>query len=156
MSTLFSKSPAQSSYDGNNCDFRIISQISFKDTNHDHRGKGVLELQLFKEQETQNIDVQRNQDLFVCLFVFSYLAAGVVGMFGQLAIESLEKNLIGDFAHIHAGLIQNSEDALMLLLHQVNDDLIIEVINLRKDREESRQLQMTTKMSKAFNQDYMA
>ena len=79
-----------------------------------------------------------------------------MGVFGQLSIESLEKNLISDFAHIHAGLVQNSEDALMLLLHQVNNDLIIEVIDLRKDREERGQLEMTTKQTsktlKSFNQ----
>lgn len=60
----------------------------------------------------------------------SYLATGVVGMFGQFAVEALQENLIRDFAHIHAGFIQHGEDALMLLLHQIHDDLIIEVVDL--------------------------
>lgn len=64
------------------------------------------------------------------LYFFSYLAAGVVGVFGQLPVESLEENLISDFAHIHTGFVQHREDTLMLLLHQVHNDLVIEVINL--------------------------
>lgn len=51
-------------------------------------------------------------------------------VFGQLAIESLEENLICYFAHIHTGFVQHREDALMLLLHQIHNDLVIEVINL--------------------------
>lgn len=60
----------------------------------------------------------------------SYLAAGVVGMFGQFAIESLQENLVCDFADVHAGLVQYREDALVLLLHQIHDDLVVEVIDL--------------------------
>lgn len=64
------------------------------------------------------------------MFSISYLAAGVVGVFGQFAVESLEENLIRDFAHIHTGFVQHGEDAFMLLLHQIHNDLVIEVINL--------------------------
>ncbi|TNN24099.1 hypothetical protein EYF80_065778 [Liparis tanakae] len=60
----------------------------------------------------------------------SYLAAGVVGVFGQLHVESLEEDLVGDFAHVHAGFVQHGEDALVLLLHQLHDDLVVEVIDL--------------------------
>lgn len=73
------------------------------------------------------------------MFGASYLAAGVVGVFGQFAVESLEENLIGDFAHIHAGFVQNGEDAFVLLLHQIHDDLVVEVIDLTtQDTEEGR------------------
>lgn len=73
------------------------------------------------------------------VFSVSYLAAGVVGVFGQFSVESLEENLVCDFAHVHAGFIQHREDALMLLLHQIHDDLIIEVIDLtRKDTEDQK------------------
>lgn len=59
-----------------------------------------------------------------------------MGVLGQLDIESLQENLVRDFAHIHTGFIQHGEDALVLLLHQVHNDLIIEVINLKtKDTE---------------------
>lgn len=73
-------------------------------------------------------------------FSVSYLAAGVVGMFSQFAIESLQENLVRDFAHVHAGFIQHGEDALMLLLHQIHNDLIIEVINLTIKHKEGFQL----------------
>ena len=63
-----------------------------------------------------------------------------MGVFGQLAVESLEENLVCDFAHIHTGLVQHREDALMLLLHQVHYDLIIEVINLTT---EDRRIKVT-------------
>lgn len=72
------------------------------------------------------------------LFRGAYLAAGVVGVLGQFAVESLEENLIRDFANIHAGFIQHREDALMLLLHQIHNDLVIEVIDLTTKHTEER------------------
>lgn len=60
----------------------------------------------------------------------TYLATGVVGVLRQFAVKPLEENFICDFAHVHAGLVQDRYDALVLLLHQVHNDLIIEVINL--------------------------
>lgn len=68
----------------------------------------------------------------------SHLSAGVVGVFGQFAVESLQENLVSDFAHIHTGFIQNREDAFMLLLHQINDNLVIEVIDLTINYTEER------------------
>lgn len=64
----------------------------------------------------------------------SYLAAGVVGVFGQFSVESLEENLICDFTNIHTGFIQHREDAFMLLLHQIHNDLVIEVVDLRTEQ----------------------
>ncbi len=61
---------------------------------------------------------------------FQYLAAGVVGMFCQFSIESLQEHLIRHLPHIHARLIQDCKNALMLLFHQIHDDLIVEVVNL--------------------------
>lgn len=63
----------------------------------------------------------------------SYLAAGVVGMFGQFSVESLEENFICDFTNIHAGFIQHREDAFMLLLHQIHNDLVVEVVDLHTE-----------------------
>lgn len=68
----------------------------------------------------------------------SHLSAGVVGVLGQFAVESLQEDLISDFAHIHTGFIQNREDAFMLLLHQINDNLVIEVIDLTINYTEER------------------
>lgn len=51
-------------------------------------------------------------------------------MFGQFAVESLQEKLIRDFPNIHAGLVKHREDALMLLLHQIHDDLVVEVVDL--------------------------
>lgn len=55
-----------------------------------------------------------------------------MGVLSKLYIKPLEKNLICDFAHIHASFIQHGEDAFMLLFHQINNDLVIEIINLKK------------------------
>lgn len=63
--------------------------------------------------------------------VCSYLTAGVVGVFGQLAVESLQEELVCDFADVHTGLVQHGEDALMLLLHQIHDDLVVKVVDLK-------------------------
>lgn len=53
-----------------------------------------------------------------------------MGVFGQLAVESLQEKLVCDFADIHAGLVQHREDALVLLLHQIYDDLVVKVVDL--------------------------
>lgn len=66
----------------------------------------------------------------------SHLAAGEVGVLCQLDVEPLKENLVGDFAHVHAGFVQNGEDAFMLLFHQVHNDLVVEVINLLKTHTE--------------------
>lgn len=61
---------------------------------------------------------------------FQYLAAGVVGMFRQFSIESLQEHLIRHLPHIHARLIQDRKNAFMLLLYQIHDDLIVKVVDL--------------------------
>lgn len=60
----------------------------------------------------------------------AHLAAGVVGVFGQFAVESLQEKLVCDFADVHAGLVKHREDALMLLLHQIDNDLVVKVVDL--------------------------
>lgn len=62
-----------------------------------------------------------------------YLAAGEVGVFGQFSVESLEENLIRDFTNVHTGFVQHREDAFMLLLHQIHDDLVIEEVDLQPE-----------------------
>lgn len=81
------------------------------------------------------------------MFRVCYLAAGVVHVLGQFAIESLEENLIRDFAHIHAGFVQHRENALMLLLHQIHNDLVIEVIDLTTKHKEERHFLILRKLS---------
>lgn len=68
----------------------------------------------------------------------SYLAAGVVGVFGQLHVEPLEENLVCDLSHVHAGFVQHGEDALVLLLHQIHDDLVVEVVDLTTEEGEKQ------------------
>lgn len=81
------------------------------------------------------------------MFRVSYLAAGVVHVLGQFAIKSLEENLIRDFAYIHAGFVQHRENALMLLLHQIHNDLVIEVIDLTTKHTEERHFLILRKLS---------
>ena len=82
----------------------------------------------------------------------SYLATGVVGVFSQFAVEALEENLVGDFAHVHTSLVQNGEDAFVLLLHQVHDDLVIEVIDLI---EENKNIQAYKKYYQLVDKDVL-
>lgn len=63
----------------------------------------------------------------------AYLAAGEVSVFGQFSVESLEENLICDFPNVHTGFVQHREDAFMLLLHQIHDDLVVEVVDLQPE-----------------------
>lgn len=58
-----------------------------------------------------------------------------MGVFGELPVESLKENFIGHFADVHTGFVQHGDDALMLLLHQVHDDLVIEVIDLTTQKD---------------------
>lgn len=59
-----------------------------------------------------------------------YLSAGKMTMFAQFTVKCFEEHFIGDFAHIHAGIIQDCNDPLVLLFHKVHNDLIVEVIDL--------------------------
>lgn len=64
-----------------------------------------------------------------------YLPAGEVCVLPQFVVERLEEHLIRDFPHIHAGIVQNGNDPFVLLLHQVHDNLVVEVINLQKTKD---------------------
>lgn len=62
--------------------------------------------------------------------VRSHLARGVVGVLGQLGVHAVQADRVGDVAHGEAGLVQDGDDALVRLLHQVDDDLVVEVVDL--------------------------
>ena len=51
-------------------------------------------------------------------------------MFRQLAVEYGQEDLVSDFAHTHAGLVEHREDSFALLFHQIYDDAIVEVVNV--------------------------
>lgn len=51
-------------------------------------------------------------------------------VFAQFTVKCFEEHFIGDFAYIHAGVIEDCNDPFVLLLHKVHNDLIVEVINL--------------------------
>lgn len=63
-----------------------------------------------------------------------YLPAGEVRVLPQFVVEGLEEHLIRDFPHVHAGIVQNGNDPFVLLLHQVHDNLVVEVINLQETK----------------------
>lgn len=67
-----------------------------------------------------------------------YLAAGEVGVFGQFSVESLEEDLICDFTNVHTGFVQHGEDAFVLLLHQIHDDLVVEVVDLQPEHTDTQ------------------
>lgn len=60
----------------------------------------------------------------------SHLSAGKVTVFSQFTVQCFEEHFVGDLADVHAGVIQDGDDALVLLLHEVHDDLVVEVIDL--------------------------
>lgn len=64
----------------------------------------------------------------------AYLPAGEVCVLPQFGVEGIEEHLICDFPHIHAGIIQNGNDPFVLLLHQVHNNLVVEVINLQETK----------------------
>lgn len=100
------------------------------------KGKTALSLLNSKDQTLlQRVTYYKQKKTWLISATHSsYLAACEVGVLGQLDVQSLQEDLVRDFAHIHAGFIQNREDAFMLLLHQVNNNLVVEVINLQKRR----------------------
>lgn len=49
---------------------------------------------------------------------------------GQLGVHAVQADCVGDFADSEASFIQDGDDALVGLLHEVNDDLVVEVIDL--------------------------
>lgn len=61
----------------------------------------------------------------------SYLSAGKVTVFAQFTVQCFEEHFIGDLADVHAGVIQDCNDAFVLLLHKVHNDLVVEVIDLQ-------------------------
>lgn len=63
-----------------------------------------------------------------------YLSAGEMTMFAQFTVKSLKEHSVGDFANIHTRVIQDCNDAFVLLLHKVHNDLVVEVINLQDNK----------------------
>ena len=43
-------------------------------------------------------------------------------------------DLIGDLADIEAGFVENGKDARVRGFHEVNDDLVIEIVHLRDEK----------------------
>lgn len=60
-----------------------------------------------------------------------YLSAGKMAMFAQFTVKCFKEHFVSDFANVHAGIVQDCNDPLVLLLHKVHDDLIVEVIDLQ-------------------------
>lgn len=63
-----------------------------------------------------------------------YLSAGEMTMFAQFTVKSLKEHSVGDFANIHTSIIQDCNDAFVLLFHKVHNDLVVEVINLQENK----------------------
>lgn len=53
-----------------------------------------------------------------------------MGVLGQFGVHAVQTDRVGDFAHSETGFIQDGDDAFVRLLHQVHDDLVVEVIDL--------------------------
>lgn len=68
-----------------------------------------------------------------------YLPAGKMTMFAQFIVQGLKEHSVGDFANIHTSIVQDCNDAFVLLLHKVHNDLVVEVINLQDKQESNAQ-----------------
>lgn len=64
----------------------------------------------------------------------SHLAGGVVGVLGQLGVHAVQADRVGDVADGEARLVQDGDDAFVRLLHKINDDLVVEVVDLNRKR----------------------
>lgn len=64
----------------------------------------------------------------------SHLAGGVVGVLGQLGVHAVQADRVGDVADSEARLVQDGDDAFVRLLHEVHDDLVVEVVDLKRKR----------------------
>lgn len=53
-----------------------------------------------------------------------------MGVLGQLGVHALQADRVGDFTNSEACFVQNGDDAFVGLLHQIHNDLVVEVINL--------------------------
>jgi len=53
-----------------------------------------------------------------------------MAMFAQFTVKCFKEHFVSDFANVHAGIVQDCNDPLVLLLHKVHDDLIVEVIDV--------------------------
>lgn len=60
-------------------------------------------------------------------------------MLSQLGVHAVQTDRVGHFSHAEASLVQNGDDSFVLLLHQVDNDLVVEVINLgMKEKQKDR------------------
>ena len=51
-------------------------------------------------------------------------------MLGQFGVHAVQADRVGDVADGEAGFVQNGDDALVRLLHEIDDDLVVEVVDL--------------------------
>lgn len=54
-----------------------------------------------------------------------------MGVLGQFGVHAVQADRVGDITNSEAGFIQNGDDAFVRLVHEVHDDLVVEVIDLR-------------------------
>lgn len=66
----------------------------------------------------------------------SHLAGGVVGVLGQFGVHAVQADCVGDVADGEAGFVQDGDDAFVRLLHEVHDDLVVEVVDLRNKQQD--------------------
>lgn len=68
--------------------------------------------------------------MMVMMVVCSHLAGCVVGVLGQFGVHAVQADCVSDVADGEARFVQNGEDALVWLLHEINNDLVVEVVDL--------------------------
>ena len=53
-----------------------------------------------------------------------------MGVLGQFGVHAVQTDHVGDVTSCETSLVQNGDDALVRFLHEVHDDLVVDVVDL--------------------------
>lgn len=67
----------------------------------------------------------------------AHFAGRVVRVLAQFGVHALQTDGVRHLPNGETRLVQDGDDAFVRLLHQVNDDLVVEVIDLQEGKENS-------------------
>lgn len=60
----------------------------------------------------------------------AHLTGGIVRVLSQFGVHAVQTDGVSDFTNSETSFIENRDDPLVRLLHKINDDLVVEVVDL--------------------------